>query len=152
MKKTILIFCFVFLLPFLCLAEEGGYGDSEIKKDSGLFVGGDSGVMIFLGNSNDTFGAGFTYGAKFGYSLRRHFNFLLRVGQAFSSLERNESNVFFFTTEFDTKINFTKTAFSPFVLGGVGFYLIDFGGRDPFVKEETNLTYVFGGASITISA
>src|SRR4030095_6918467 len=145
MKKVIGFLCLMLLFSLPLRAEEGGIGEPALTKDSGFYVGGDTGVWIFLGNSNDTFGAGFTTGADFGYSLKRYINFQLRVAQAPSSLDRNNSNVFFFTGEFDLKFNLTKTAFTPFVLGGVGFYFVDFGGRDPFVKEETNLNYVFGG-------
>src|SRR5262249_44034264 len=111
----------------------------------GFYLGGDSGILAFLGNSSDVFGPAFTAGTEFGYSLDRRFNFQLRVGTAYGSLDRNSSNAFFFTTEFDTKINFLKKGFSPFVLGGIGFYLLDFSGRDPLVAEDTNLTYVMGG-------
>jgi hypothetical protein len=148
MKKLILLFIFFsFLHSSVLRAEEsnGGYGDESSERKSGFYLGGDSGVLAFLGNSSGVFSPAFTSGAEFGYSIRRLYNFQLRISSAFGSLDRNSANTFFFMTEFDTKIKFTKKAFSPFVLGGVGFYLLDFSGRDPLVANDTNLTYVAGG-------
>jgi hypothetical protein len=156
MKRRPFIFIFLFiliiLLPSHLVAQEpenkpvdGGYLPYGQERDSGFYLGGESGALIFLGNSSNVFSPAFISSIKFGYSLKRRLNFQLRLLEGNGDLNFNGSGTFFFITEFDTKINFTKTAFSPFILGGIGFYVLDFGGFDPFVFQETNLTYVGGG-------
>src|SRR5438128_1470066 len=45
------------------------------EKESGLYVGGDSGVFIPLGGSSNVLSVQFLSAVKVGYSLKRRFNF-----------------------------------------------------------------------------
>jgi len=115
------------------------------QKDSGFYVGGDSGVFAPLGGSSDVLSVQFLSAVTGGYSVKRRFNFQLRLLQGIGQLDRNSSTTFLFMTEFDTKINFLKRGFSPYILGGIGFYVLSFSGFDPLISKDTNLTYVGGG-------
>ncbi|MFO1520408.1 MAG: hypothetical protein U1F57_12230 [bacterium] len=155
MKKCFVVFWVVFASfvfspsVFAALDEEAsGPKGSNLggqEKTSGFFVGGDSGVLVPLGKSSDIFSLHFLSGAKGGYSFKRILNLQLRILEANGRLERNSSSTFFFMTDAEVKVNFLRKAFSPFIVGGVGFYFLDFGGSDPLVKRDTNLTYMGGG-------
>jgi hypothetical protein len=120
-----------------------GYGP---ERDSGIFLGGDTGAFIPLGYASHALTPQFLSSVDFGYILKRRLSFQLRLLTGYGQTERTGAGTFLFMLEYDTKFNFLKkSAFSPFIMGGVGMYVLSFSGFDPFISNGTNLTFVGGG-------
>src|SRR5262245_41316297 len=118
-----------------------GYGQ---ERESGIFLGGDTGAFIPFGHASHGITPQFLSSIDFGYMFKRRLSLQARLLTGYGQTERTSAGVFLFMFEADAKYNFRKAGLSPFLFAGVGMYLLSFSGFDPFVAHDTNLTFVGG--------
>jgi len=155
MKKWIL---FASLLPLLMFSfrvsayEEDAPPQNpgnvyEEEKLSGWFLGSDQGILFFVGNSAHFIGPQY-YGTLFGgYNIKGIFQPMLRLGNAVGNANAFfNPTTFFFTVEAAFKVTpIARGRFSPYFLGSLGMYILNFDDFGSPVRQNTNLTFAGGG-------
>jgi hypothetical protein len=127
--------------------QEGGiYDDTPPEKRSGWFLGGDQGVLFFVGDSAQVFNAQY-YGSVFGgYNIKGWIQPMVSLGQAIGSLNGFGATTFWFIFEGGARFTPLRTKVRPFFLGTAGLYILDFSNfGGVFVSSGANFTYSGGG-------
>lgn len=126
--------------------EEPGAYEESIEKQSGWFMGTDQGVMFFVGNANRFANAQY-YGTIYGgYNIKGYLQPMLRIGQAFGSLQGfGNPSSFWLIVEGGFRVTPLRTKIRPFFLGTIGFYYLNVANLGNPVRGGNNLTFAGGG-------